>query len=118
MLPVPLPVLTPWESGFIGRTAQQTQHIIAGNTIAWSALNYASLTDVSVSIPAVLVGDLWCNKQIGIEFGVATATHNDNYYYGTDNVRLTSTPTPEPGVLALLAAGLAGLLCYAWRKSR
>jgi hypothetical protein len=25
---------------------------------------------------------------------------------------------PEPGTLALLAAGLAGLLCYAWRKRR
>jgi hypothetical protein len=26
--------------------------------------------------------------------------------------------TPEPGTLTLLAAGLAGLLCYAWRKRR
>jgi len=25
---------------------------------------------------------------------------------------------PEPGTLALLAAGLAGLLCYAWRKRK
>jgi hypothetical protein len=28
------------------------------------------------------------------------------------------TTTPEPSTLALLAAGLAGLLCYAWRKRR
>jgi hypothetical protein len=28
------------------------------------------------------------------------------------------TSTPEPGTLALLAAGLAGLLCYAWRKRK
>ncbi len=28
------------------------------------------------------------------------------------------TTIPEPGTLALLAAGLAGLLCYAWRKRR
>jgi hypothetical protein len=25
---------------------------------------------------------------------------------------------PEPGTLALIAAGLAGLLAYAWRKRR
>jgi hypothetical protein len=27
-------------------------------------------------------------------------------------------PTPEPSTLVLLAAGLAGLLAYAWRKRR
>ena len=30
----------------------------------------------------------------------------------------SSTTVPEPGTLTLLAAGLAGLLCYAWRKRR
>jgi hypothetical protein len=35
-----------------------------------------------------------------------------------DNVRLTSVSVPEPSTLALLAAGLAGLVCYAWRKRR
>jgi len=29
-----------------------------------------------------------------------------------------SALAPEPSTLALLAAGLAGLLCYAWRKRR
>jgi hypothetical protein len=28
------------------------------------------------------------------------------------------TTTPEPGTLALLGCGLAGLLCYAWRKRK
>ena len=31
---------------------------------------------------------------------------------------VTTTATPEPSTLALLAAGLAGLLCYAWRKRK
>ncbi|NLF07813.1 MAG: PEP-CTERM sorting domain-containing protein, partial [Pirellulaceae bacterium] len=36
-------------------------------------------------------------------------------YY--DNFRLVN-PIPEPSTLALLAAGMVGLLCYAWRKRK
>ncbi len=30
----------------------------------------------------------------------------------------TTNPIPEPSTLVLLAAGLAGLLAYAWRRRR
>jgi hypothetical protein len=30
----------------------------------------------------------------------------------------SATVVPEPGTLALLAAGLMGLLAYAWRKRK
>jgi hypothetical protein len=37
---------------------------------------------------------------------------------GIDNVSVTAAPTPEPGTLVILATGLIGLLCYAWKKRR
>jgi hypothetical protein len=33
-------------------------------------------------------------------------------------VQISEYPTPEPGTLALLAAGAVGLLAYAWRRKR
>lgn len=35
---------------------------------------------------------------------------------GIDSVLLTSSAVPEPSTVSLLASGLIGLLCYAWRK--
>jgi hypothetical protein len=35
-----------------------------------------------------------------------------------DNVRLTVADVPEPSTLALLAAGLIGMLAYGWRKHK
>lgn len=35
-----------------------------------------------------------------------------------DNVRLTTTTTPEPGTIALLCGAMTGLAAYAWRKRR
>ena len=35
-----------------------------------------------------------------------------------DNLNPNVNAVPEPGTLALLASGLIGLLCYAWRKRK
>ena len=58
----------------------------------------------------------------------ATAIDNngDIVGYGTDSSSntyqafeiLNVAATPEPGTLTLLAAGLVGLLAYAWRKRK
>ncbi|MBU4273323.1 MAG: PEP-CTERM sorting domain-containing protein [Planctomycetes bacterium] len=50
-----------------------------------------------------------------------TTTSQSPWYDGgvlVDNVSASYTPIPEPSTLVLLAAGLVGLLCYAWRKRR
>ena len=39
-----------------------------------------------------------------------------NQQFIVDNVRVTETP--EPSTMVLLATGLLGLLCYAWRRRR
>ncbi len=49
----------------------------------------------------------------GNDGGQLTAPAHD-----IDNFGLSTTAIPEPGILPLLLAGLAGLLAYAWRKSK
>ena len=41
----------------------------------------------------------------------------DDLYATVDHI-YAGAAVPEPGTLALLVAGLAGLLCYAWRKRK
>jgi len=54
--------------------------------------------------------------------GYLTLTANVNKstatWAGINGFQLQATVVPEPGTLALLATGLVGLLCYAWRKRR
>ncbi len=51
--------------------------------------------------------------KVGIAFEGAGGTGSS----GVDNIVL-QTIVPEPSTLVLLASGLLGLLCYAWRKRR
>ena len=54
--------------------------------------------------------------------GVVGQLGNGQYYMQFDanggGVETIATATPEPGTVALLASGLAGLLAYAWRKRK
>ncbi len=53
------------------------------------------------------------NATATLTFTAAVSAANDSFL---DSVSVTAIP--EPGTLALLATGLLGLLCYAWRKRR
>jgi len=48
---------------------------------------------------------------VSITFGNGTSGY-------TGIFAISANAVPEPGTLALLAAGLVGLLCYAWRKRK
>jgi hypothetical protein len=57
-------------------------------------------------------------SRVGHNWVVCFDALNDNVYLGVDNVSVTATVVPEPAMLTLLAAGLVGLLAYAWRNRK
>lgn len=60
--------------------------------------------------------DLAGDVQVGLAYG--TALPVTDAYITYDNFSITTAEVPEPSTLALLGAGLMGLLAYAWRKRR
>jgi hypothetical protein len=68
------------------------------------------LTDFTLDIPAVQLGDAWAGKPIGIEIASAADFSNAGGYWDIDNVRLTAVSVPEPALFGVLVpAGLVAL---------
>ncbi len=83
---------------------------INGKTWAYSANLATSLP--GITLPGIPTG------------AIGSAVDNVGNFNGSYFIQFDGSgggvyvAIPEPGTLALLAAGLAGLLCYAWRKRR
>jgi hypothetical protein len=70
------------------------------------------LPDQTLTSAAVGAGDAFAGKNIGVSF--IQTNNGGQAYWDLDNVRLTAVP--EPGTVALLAAGSLGLLAFARRR--
>jgi hypothetical protein len=78
-------------------------------TCATGSASQAYTNDIAVTAADV--------KAVKIAY---TTNWNGGSYYGLSEVRFggTTTTTPEPGALALLATAIVGLSAYAWRKRK
>ena len=88
--------------------------LIGGPLGAGLTLDNSNLTWQTISVSgAIPVGTRWLLSQVA--YNNASIGVNPGYVDAAD---LTITAVPEPGTMALLLSGVAGLLCFAWRKRK
>ncbi len=101
--------------------AAESQGLAYTNLLAKTSFVAADLTagefkdfSVSYTVPS---DSPYVGQKLAIWIGGGSSA-NGLQSMGIDNLRVNVTAVPEPATLSLLAAGLIGLLCYAWRKQK
>ena len=104
-----------------------TIHVWCNNwTWDWDGTNgtfdatLADATNVSTTMPRAAMEHVVLNystdvaQSLTITVGNAGTNGNAGFYA----LAVSAAPVPEPGTCVLIATGLIGLACYAWRKRK
>ncbi len=107
----------------LGLDSGATFTSVTAGSVAPTGVGTGTLTEIDSGVASVWTNYTYsfvpsANATATVTFWNASPVATTASEQYLDNVSISYTPTPEPGTLALLAAGLAGLLCYAWRKRR
>ncbi len=118
---------TPWDSGTAGTDLTDYE----SGTIATTAYSSAATGWMELVFTDLSFIDDWVTGAVTNPGMALRAADESKYswlsfhsseYMDDASLRpqlvIGYTPIPEPGTLALLATGLIGLLCYAWRKRK
>ena len=89
--------------------------LIATTTIPGATIDATMGAFTTYSTALTLPSSTLVGQQLRVYFAISYGDGSSEF--ALDNVRI-STAVPEPSSLALLAAGLVGLLCCAWRKRK
>jgi len=89
-------------------------------SVVLDSVNYtgslsSTLTYNNIAVSLNAVGDVGDQNQLWLVFDNEVGPAGRQFEI--DNVEATSSPIPEPNTLALLVAGVIGLLAYAWRPA-
>jgi hypothetical protein len=93
---------------------------VSSDGISWTNLTttFASLSKAPTNTTTAF-GDTYALAQSNVQYVKINVVSNwGDGYVGLSHIEFSGTVVPEPGTLALLAAGLVGLLAYAWRKRK